>query len=131
PKEYTFTDKVQKAGKYSYRLKQIDRDGKFSYSQAVEVNVGAVPLVFELEQNYPNPFNPSTTIGFTLQESGKTTLKIYDAIGREVVTLVDEVLEAGVYHQQMFNASRFASGVYFARLISGNKVQVKKLMLMK
>ncbi|MFA6470216.1 MAG: LamG-like jellyroll fold domain-containing protein [Bacteroidota bacterium] len=131
PKEYTFTDKVQKAGKYSYRLKQIDRDGKFSYSQAVEVNVGAVPLVFALEQNYPNPFNPSTTIGFTLQESGKTTLKIYDAIGREVVTLVDEVLEAGAYHQQIFDASRFASGVYFARLVSGSKVQVKKLMLMK
>jgi len=109
--------------------------GTFSYVRAVSSGVTSVkdiaPLSFGLEQNYPNPFNPATTIGFTLQESGKTTLKIYDAIGREVVTLVEEVLEAGVYHQQIFDASRFASGVYFARLVSGSKVQVKKLMLMK
>jgi hypothetical protein len=131
PKEYSFKDKVQKPGKYSYRLKQIDRDGQFKYTQSVEIEVGTVPKVFALEQNYPNPFNPSTTIGFTLNATGKTSLKIYDAIGREVVTLVDEVLEAGVYHQQIFNASRFASGVYFARLVSGSNVQVKKLMLMK
>lgn len=79
PKEYSFVDKnlkaglpagaSAKAGKYSYRLKQIDNDGKFKYSQEVEVIVGAAPKVFQLAQNYPNPFNPTTTIAFTLQVS--------------------------------------------------------------
>jgi putative intracellular protease/amidase len=131
PREYSFNDRNVIAGKYSYRLKQIDRDGKFSYSSEVEVLVSSVPNVFALEQNYPNPFNPSTTIGFTLQVSGLTTLKVYDAIGREVATLVNEYLEAGVYHQGQFKASHLASGIYFARLQSGDQVQLRKIMLMK
>ncbi|MBI2427232.1 MAG: T9SS type A sorting domain-containing protein [Ignavibacteriales bacterium] len=90
-----------------------------------------VPREFALEQNYPNPFNPTTTIGFTLQVSGMTTLKIYDAIGREVATLVNENLEAGVYHQKTFDASNLASGMYFAKLSSDKKHQLKKLMLVK
>jgi len=133
PKEYSFIDRNLSKGKYSYRLKQIDRDGKFKYSQevAVEVGSGNAPKIFALAQNYPNPFNPTTTIGFTLEKSGMTTLKIYDAIGREVATLVKENLEAGVYHQKIFDASRFSSGIYFARLQSGDKMQTKKLMLLK
>lgn len=131
PKGYSFTDKNLQIGKYSYRLKQIDHDGKFEYSQAVEVTVGSVPKVFALEQNYPNPFNPSTTIGFTLQESGFTTLKIYDAIGREVTTLVNENLDAGIYYQKIFDASKLASGIYFARLTTLGKMQMKKLLLLK
>ncbi len=129
--DYSFTDRSLSAGTYSFRLKQIDRDGRFGYSKEVEVTVGSAPLVFGLSQNYPNPFNPSTTIGFTLQNSGLTTLKIYDAVGREVATLVNDELEAGVYHQKMFDASRLSSGIYFARLVSGGKTQVRKLMLMK
>jgi hypothetical protein len=131
PNKYSFTDKNVPAGKYQYRLKQIDRNGAFKYSQTVEVTVGAAPLVFQLSQNYPNPFNPSTTIEFTIPSDGMTTLKIYNAIGQEVATLVNEVLEAGVYHQKQFNAGNLSSGVYFARLVSGSKVQVKKLMLLK
>jgi hypothetical protein len=131
PKEYSFTDKHLSAGTYSYRLKQLDRDGQYGYSLSVEVIVGVVPKLFALEQNYPNPFNPSTTIGFTLQESGLTTLKIYDAIGREVATVVNENLEAGMYHQKTFDARNLSSGVYFAKLTSGGKSQLKKLMLMK
>jgi endonuclease I len=130
PKEYSYSDKTVKPGTHLYRLKQIDRDGKFSYSQAVEVTIGSVPNVFALEQNYPNPFNPITTIGFTLQVSGLTTLKIYDALGREVATLVNENLEAG-YYQRTFNASNLASGIYFAKLSSADKTQIKKLMLIK
>jgi hypothetical protein len=126
-----FYDRVSSTGTYSFRLKQIDRDGEFSYSQEVEAEVGSVPVIFALEQNYPNPFNPSTTIGFTLERAGLTTLKIYNIVGQEVATLVNEVLESGVYHQKQFNAGNMASGVYFARLVSGDKVQVKKLMLMK
>jgi hypothetical protein len=131
PKEYSFTDKNLSAGKYSYRLKQIDRDGKFSYSQAVEVTVGIVPHVFALEQNYPNPFNPGTTIGFTLQTTGMTTLKIYDAIGREVATLVNENLDAGVYHQKTFDASKLSSGIYIAKLSSNGNNQIRKLTVIK
>ncbi|MBI2427227.1 MAG: T9SS type A sorting domain-containing protein, partial [Ignavibacteriales bacterium] len=136
PNKYSFTDKNLSAGKYLYRLKQIDRDGKFSYSQEVEVTVGNVPKVFALEQNYPNPFNPTTTIGFTLEKSGMTTLKIYDAIGREIATLVNEFLEAGVYHQRTFSASggdasKLASGIYFAKLSLEGKSQIKKLMLVR
>ncbi|MEW5799865.1 MAG: FG-GAP-like repeat-containing protein [Bacteroidota bacterium] len=129
PHEYSFSDKsVQNIVRY--RLKQIDRDGQFRYSQSVEVIV-AVPKVFALDQNYPNPFNPATTIGFTLEKSGIATLKIYDIIGREVATLVNEPLEAGVYHQKQFDARGLASGIYFARLVSGGKTQLKKMMLMK
>jgi len=86
---------------------------------------------FSLRQNYPNPFNPSTTIGFTLQHSAPTTLKIYNTVGQEVATLVNEVLEAGVYHQSVFYAHGLASGVYVARLVSGDQVQMKKIILMK
>ncbi|MBI2429168.1 MAG: fibronectin type III domain-containing protein [Ignavibacteriales bacterium] len=130
PKEYSFTDKNLSAGKYLYRLKQIDRDGKFSYSQEVEVEVGIVPEVFMLEQNYPNPFNPATTIGFTLQHSGFTTLKIYDAIGREVATLVNEVKDPGSY-QVKFDGLKLASGIYFSRLQSNEKVQIRKMQMLK
>ncbi len=131
PKEYSYTDHGMSAGKYSYRLKQIDRDGKFEYSKEVEVTVASAPSKFELSQNYPNPFNPSTTIGFTLQNSGMTTLKVYDAIGREVATLANEYLEAGVYHQRTFDASSFSSGIYLARLQNGTAIQIKKMVLMK
>ena len=131
PREYSYSDRSLSAGTYSFRLKQIDRDGQFTYSPEVEVTVGSIPNVFALEQNYPNPFNPSTTIGFTLQTSGVTSLKIYDAIGREVVTLVNENLDAGVYHQRTFDAARFSSGIYFSKLQSGEKVQIRKMILLK
>ena len=103
---------------------------KFTDITAVRT-VGEMPLQFSLDQNYPNPFNPSTTIGFTLMKTDHATLKIYDAIGREVAVLVNEVLEAGIHHHRIFDAGRLASGLYFARLVSGSNVQVKKLMLMK
>lgn len=89
------------------------------------------PNMFQLSQNYPNPFNPTTTLRFTLKVSGFTTLKVYDAIGREVATLVNEDLEAGKYYEKTFNASNLSSGIYFARLSSEGESQVKKLMLIK
>ncbi len=130
PKEYSFSDSKIGTGRYSYRLKQIDRDGKFEYSQEVEVMVGSAPQKFDLAQNYPNPFNPTATIGFTLQTSGMTTLKVYDVIGREVATLVNEVKEAG-YYSVTFDASKLSSGIYFAKLQSGDKVQLKKMLMIK
>ena len=130
PKEYSFTDKNLSAGEYSYRLKQIDRDGKFSYSQTVEVTVTSIPTEFTLAQNYPNPFNPSTIISYQLPVNSHVTLKVYDAIGREVATLVNEMKEAGSYSDQ-FDGIKLSSGMYFARLQSGEKVQLKKMILLK
>jgi hypothetical protein len=128
-KSYSFTDKSAN-GKTSYRLKQIDRDGKFEYSQTVEIIAASSPKEFALEQNYPNPFNPTTAIGYQLSANSFTTLKIYDAIGREVATLVNEVKEAGTYSAQ-FDGAKLSSGIYFARLSSDGKIQIRKLMLMK
>ncbi|MBW7887839.1 MAG: endonuclease [Bacteroidetes bacterium] len=90
-----------------------------------------VPKKTILEQNFPNPFNPTTTIGFMLEERGLTTLKIFDAVGREIATLVHQELEAGRYYSKQFDASGFSSGMYFARLQCGNSVQIKKMILMK
>ena len=129
PKSYSFTDKSA-SGKISYRLKQIDRDGKFEYSQTVEVTAANTPKEFGLEQNYPNPFNPTTAIGYQLSANGFTSLKVYDAIGREVATLVNEAKDAGYYSAQ-FDGTKLSSGIYFYKLISGNYVGVKKLVLLK
>lgn len=131
PREYSFTDNSVKGGKVSYRLKQIDYDGTFSYSEEIEVEV-IIPKEFSLKQNYPNPFNPITTISFTLEEAGVTTLKIFNALGEELMTLINnEYLEAGEYHSRDFNASKLSSGIYIARLQSGNKIQIKKMILVK
>lgn len=92
---------------------------------------GSAPLTYSLNQNYPNPFNPSTTIRFTVQVTGFTTLKVFDIMGKEVATLVNENLEAGVYHQITFNASGLSSGMYFYRLQSGKFVETKKMLLVK
>ncbi len=129
PKSYSFTDKSA-PGKTSYRLKQIDRDGKFEYSQEVEVIALSTPKEFALGQNYPNPFNPTTTIGYQLPANGRTTLKIYDAIGREVATLVSEVKEAGYYSVQ-FDGAHLASGIYLYRLNAEGKSAVRKMHLVK
>lgn len=89
------------------------------------------PASLSLEQNYPNPFNPSTTLRFMVNESGHTNLTIYDAVGREVAVLVNEKLEAGVYHQRQFNAESLSGGVYFACLRSGSGSHVRKLVLIR
>ena len=75
----------------------------------------SIPIEFSLDQNYPNPFNPTTTIQFTLPEASRVTLKLFDILGRELVTLVDKELATGV-HKVLFDATDFASGVYFYRI---------------
>ena len=90
----------------------------------------AVVSKFELNQNYPNPFNPSTTISFTLQENQFVTLKVFNAIGEEVTTLVNGNLTQGL-HSANFNANGLSSGFYIYKLESGNQVQVRKMMLLK
>ncbi len=98
---YEFTDNNLKGGSYSYRLKQIDLDGSYTYSNTVEVNLD-VPIKFSLSQNYPNPFNPTTTIKYSIPDVGTSLmkyvqLKVYDILGREIATLVNETKASGNY----------------------------------
>jgi len=91
---------------------------------------GSLPTEFALEQNYPNPFNPATTIKFSIPEQSIVTLKIYDVLGREVSTLVNNVKNAGS-HEVNFNASNLASGMYIYKITAGNYTASKKMMLLK
>jgi len=129
PKEYSYTDNTATSGKYVYRLKQLDNDGKYEYSKEVEADLG-MPAEFSLQQNYPNPFNPETVISYQMPVSGRASLKVFDMLGREVATLVDEVKEAGAYNVS-FNGKAFASGAYFYRFQSGDYVKINKMILMK
>ena len=115
---------------YAYRIKQIDNNGSSRYTDAAEVDVGLAPRVFNLSQNYPNPFNPATTLRFSVADARFVTLKVFDILGREVATLVNEQLRPGNYSIQ-WNGSSLASGVYFYRIEAGNFRQTKKMLLQK
>jgi len=138
--EYSYLDRTIKASTYFYRLKQIDFNGQFEYSEVIEVEVDA-PLTFELSQNYPNPFNPSTIIKYQIPEPGFATLKVYDLLGSEIAILVNEEKPAGIYEVE-FNATSatggLPSGIYFYRLQvypanggAGRYAETKKMVLMK
>jgi len=129
PKAYSFTDSKLEAGNYTYRLKQVDFDGSYEYSDEVNVVV-ELPLEYALEQNYPNPFNPSTTIKYSIPEDGFVKLAIYNMLGEEVASIVSNVQKAGRYEVN-FNANGLASGVYVYRIEAANFTASKKLMLMK
>jgi hypothetical protein len=103
-----------------------------SYDPAtpVEEDIENIPSDFILYQNYPNPFNPSTTIGWQSPVSGWQTIKVYDVLGKEITTLVNEYKLAGKYEVN-FNASKLTSGVYYFRIIAGNYSEVKKMILMR
>ncbi len=130
---YFFQDNNLQSGRYQYRLKQIDFDGSFEYSSIIEVEISS-PEKFSLEQNYPNPFNPSTKIRFSIPNLGSgltlTVLKVYDILGHEVATLVNEEKPAGVYEVE-FNASQLSSGIYFYKLQAGSFNQSKKMIVLK
>ncbi len=131
PKNYNFTDKDLASGKYIYRLKQIDTDGGSSYSNKLEVNINSEVNGYILEQNYPNPFNPSTIIKFKFAEKTKATLKVYDALGKEVAELFNEIAEPQKEYSVNFNGADLPSGVYFYKIESSSKTVVKKMMLLK
>lgn len=97
---------------------------------AINTNTGEVPSRFMLYQNYPNPFNPSTVIGFDMPKDGFASLKIYNAIGQEVASLIEGNIKAGVY-QKVFNASSLPSGIYFYKLVTENFSDVRKMSLIK
>ncbi len=130
PKLYNFIDPdINQTGTYNYRLKQIDNDGTYEYSDVVSVEVG-IPSNFYLSQNYPNPFNPETRIDFTLPEKQLISLRIYNTLGEIIVELVNEEREAGSY-SVTFNASNLPSGVYIYRLQTSSFAANKKMTLIK
>jgi N-acetylneuraminic acid mutarotase len=129
PQTYSYADKNLDNGKYYYRLKQVDYNGSYEYSDVVEVDFRAF-ISFLLEQNYPNPFNPSTTIGFGLQEKCNIKITIMNSIGEEVAVLLNEEMDSG-YHTVEFNASNLPSGVYFYQLRAGDYINTKKMLLLK
>jgi hypothetical protein len=129
PKEYSFRDQRPTGGnKFLYRLKQIDNDGQFEYSDIVEVEI--VPVKFELSQNYPNPFNPSTTIRFSLPVQTHLKINIYNMLGELVKTLSEGTYEPG-YYSVSFDAAELSSGTYIYRIESENFTETKKMILLK
>ena len=126
---YSFTDSELSPGNYEYRLKQIDLNGNSDYSNIISVNI-VEPLDFILSQNYPNPFNPNTTIKFTIPESGNVRLTLFNILGQEIKTLVNDFKESGV-HTLDFNASELNSGIYIYKIEAGSFVKTRKMTLLK
>ncbi|MGB5531065.1 MAG: T9SS type A sorting domain-containing protein [Ignavibacteriaceae bacterium] len=129
PKNYSFIDSKLTAGLYSYRLKQIDFDGTFAYSEEVNIEV-EIPLDYSLEQNYPNPFNPSTRIKFSIPAETDVRLNVYNTLGQQVAEIFNGRLKEG-YHELEFNAESLTSGIYFYRLEADKFVDVKKMIIIK
>lgn len=130
PKYYSYTDsKIEASGNILYRLKQIDIDGTFEYSDEVEVNLGT-PEKFELNQNFPNPFNPMTSIQFNIPQDSQVRLNVFNVLGEEVSELINDNISAG-YHSVNFDASQLNSGIYFYKLETNNFTQIRKMMLVK
>jgi hypothetical protein len=130
-RSYSYKDNGLKTGKYNYRLKQIDFNGNFEYFNLENEIVIGVPTQFELVQNYPNPFNPSTTIGFSLPNDSKVSLKIYDISGKLVSTLLNNEFKTADYYKVSFNGSNLSSGTYFYSVQTDRNNETKKMVLIK
>jgi hypothetical protein len=131
PLTYRFVDQAVANGSYTYKLKMVDNDGTYKFSSESQVTV-YTPNTFELAQNYPNPFNPSTMISYSLATDAKVTLKVYNALGSEVATVVNELQSAGP-HAVSFSADQYhlSSGIYFYKIQAGNFSETRRMMLLK
>ena len=134
PHSYSYVDAKLNAGRYSYRLKQIDNDGNFKYSERIVTEI--MPHMFSLQQNYPDPFNPSTRIGYSLPAQSRVVLNVYNLLGQQIAQLANEEANAGTY-EKVWNAN-VASGLYFYRLEavsvtdpSKRFVETKKMLLLR
>lgn len=129
-RNYTFTDMSAFGSKYSYRLKQIDSDGKIQYSNVIEVKNIINKTDITLYQNYPNPFNPVTFIGFSLPTEAFVVVKVFNSLGAEVAQVVNGRLPAG-YNEVKFDASKLASGYYIYRIEAAGYTKNMKMILLK
>ncbi len=146
PHHYSYVDHAPQGGSLQYRLRQVDLDGSVHFTEPISISSPTsiketAPVEFSLKQNYPNPFNPETNIKFSVDQTGRATLELYNMLGQKVATLFDDVVESGVYQTVRFsavggsasggNASGLASGTYIYRLQSGKNSDLKKLVLIK
>jgi len=134
PIQYTFEDTKLQSGKYNYRIKQVDNNGNFKYFSLNNVVEVGIPANYNLSQNYPNPFNPTTKINYELPKDSKVNITIFDILGREVISLVNQEQKAG-YYTVTTDAKNLASGTYFYRLIAKSSdkdyVMSKKMCIVK
>ncbi len=141
PKAYSYVDSSNLSGEIYYRLKQIDTDGTFEYSDIATINLSFTSIESSnkiknsLFQNHPNPFNPSTIISYYLDKAVNVSLKVYDILGNEIASLVDgEKQNAGIHSVEFnkFSSSKnLSSGIYFYQIIAGQYVKTKKMLLLK
>jgi hypothetical protein len=136
PNECVYTDSTVYPGTWFYRVKRIDLDGTITFRDTLRVFIGTTgvdeskPLRFTLHQNYPNPFNPTTEIRYQTSEVSRVTLNVFDMLGREVATLVDEVQGSG-FKMVRFDAGGLASGAYYYRITSGNYLATRKMIVIR
>jgi len=130
---YSFTDNIPLQGKQYYRIKQMDANGTFTIYGPVEVNyIGKFD--FALEQNFPNPFNPTTVIKYSIPQPGIVSIKLYNELGSEVATLLNEFKESGKYSLNFSSGelkNKISSGVYFYTIKAGQFTQTRKMIIMK
>ena len=129
PRSYSFVDNDLNTGKYYYRLRQVDYNGTFEYSDVIQVEV-VVPFDFALEQNYPNPFNPNTMIRFSVPQNSMVNIKVYNIVGQEVAEIVNDVKTSGRY-EISFEANGLASGIYLVKMQAGDFISTIKMTLLK
>ncbi len=129
PNDYSYIDDSKPYGTVTYRLKQIDTDGTFEYSDEIEIKVTST-IENKLVGNYPNPFNPTTTIRFDLAKESNVVLTIYNVLGEAISTLVNRKMTSG-RHKIEFDASNLSSGIYFYRINAESFIDVKKMIVIK
>ncbi|MDR3668949.1 MAG: T9SS type A sorting domain-containing protein [Ignavibacteriaceae bacterium] len=136
-KQYSFTDKNLMSGRFQYRLKMIDNDGSYIYSEVIQGSIG-LPASFVLTQNYPNPFNPSTRIDYQVPNDAKVIVEVYSITGQKIAELVNQDQQAGYYSISFGSySSKLASGVYIYKIAAIEKATgntftgIKKMILLK
>jgi hypothetical protein len=127
---YFYEDEISEinSNKLYYRLKQIDFDGTFTYSE--EIEVFTQPLNFSISQNYPNPFNPNTIIKYEITKTTNVKIDVFDMLGRIIANIVNEEKSAGRYELE-FDGSSLSSGVYYYRMHAGDFVSIRKMLMLK
>jgi len=129
PKDYSFMDSSPPVGEVSYRLKQIDIDGAFEYSDVVTI-ITKIHVRYGLYQNHPNPFNPSTQINYSLAKDSRVNITVYNSLGQKIIELLNKKQSTGIYNIEL-NAGNLASGLYFYRLETPDYSKTMKMVLIK
>lgn len=128
-KTYSFRDSTLSGNQYFYRLKHLELNGRYSYSNIIKVDFN-LPGKFVLKQNYPNPFNPNTKIKFVIPKESFVNLNIFNSLGELVSTLVSKQMKPGFYEYE-YNGSNIPSGVYIYKLEAEDYIEAKKMILLK